>query len=155
MSWGGSETLELARELEAEKIPVLLTIQVDSVAKRGQDDARIPANVAEAVNFYQPDGLLHGQPEIHAVDASRTRILGNYRYEYRSKSIRCENYPWWDRIASSSNSTRKSSAIRWFGIAWSRSFARSCRPPEGAQRLKGGVVGGVPKKKSTFRGPQG
>lgn len=53
MSWGGSETVELARELEGEKIPVLLTIQVDSVPKRGQNDRLIPSNVAEAVNFYQ------------------------------------------------------------------------------------------------------
>jgi hypothetical protein len=98
MSWGGSETVELARELEREHIPVLLTIQVDSIAKMRQNDGLIPANVAEAANFYQPDGLLHGQTEIRAVDASRTRILGNFRSEYKSKSTQCENYPWYDRI---------------------------------------------------------
>jgi len=126
MSWGGSETVELARELEAEKIAVLLTIQVDSVAKRGQDDALIPANVAEAVNFYQPDGLLHGQPEIHAVDASRTRILGNYRYEYRSKSVQCENYPWWDRIF-----IKQHTEIECDPVVWNRveSLIRSKLPP--------------------------
>jgi hypothetical protein len=98
MSWGGSETLELARELEGEKIPVLLTIQVDSVPKRGQNDRLIPSNVAEAVNFYQLDGLLHGEPKIQAADPSRTKILGNYRYEYKRESLQCENYPWYDRI---------------------------------------------------------
>ncbi|MGB7847013.1 MAG: hypothetical protein WBL63_15465 [Candidatus Acidiferrum sp.] len=98
VSWGGSETVALARELEEEKIPVLLTIQVDSVAKMSQNDALIPANVAEAVNFYQPDGLLHGQAEIRAADPSRTRILGNFRSEYKSKPLGCEHYPWYDRV---------------------------------------------------------
>lgn len=98
ISWGGSETVELARELEKDKIPVLLTIQVDSVPKLGQNDRLIPANVAEAVNFYQSDGLLHGEPRIQAVDPSRTKILGNYRYEYGQKPLQCEDYPWYDRL---------------------------------------------------------
>jgi hypothetical protein len=98
MSWGGSETVELARELEREKIPVLLTIQVDSVPKRGQNDRLIPSNVAEAVNFYQLDGLFHGEPKIQAADPSRTKILGSYRYEYKRESLQCESYPWYDRI---------------------------------------------------------
>lgn len=98
MSWGGSEAVGLARELNAEKIPVLLTIQVDSVAKFGQNDEVIPVNVAEAANFYQHDGLLHGRSEIRAADAKQTRILGNFRYEYKTKSVNCEKYPWWDRV---------------------------------------------------------
>src|SRR5215472_15318962 len=32
-SWGGSETVALARQLESDGVPVQLTIQVDSVAK--------------------------------------------------------------------------------------------------------------------------
>src|SRR5215469_7753521 len=60
VSWGASESVELARELEKDGIPVLLTIQVDSISKSHQNDGLIPANVAEAANFYQPDGLLHG-----------------------------------------------------------------------------------------------
>jgi hypothetical protein len=71
---------------------------VDSVPKRGQNDRLIPSNVAEAVNFYQLDGLLHGEPKIQAADPSRTKILGNYRYEYKRESLQCENYPWYDRI---------------------------------------------------------
>src|SRR5262249_28782634 len=81
MSWGGSETVTLAKELEAEKIPVTLTIQVDSVTKIGENDGVIPTNVAEAVNFYQDNGLLHGRAEIRAQDAQRTKILGNFRYD--------------------------------------------------------------------------
>src|SRR6266702_931139 len=59
MSWGASETVTLERELERDGIPVLLTVQVDSISKIRQNDAVIPANVAEAANFYQPSGLLH------------------------------------------------------------------------------------------------
>jgi hypothetical protein len=93
ISWGGSETVTLARELEEDGIPVLLSIQVDSVAKIRQNDAVIPCNVSEAVNFYQPNGTLHGQPKIRAADEKRTKIFGNFRFEYESKSIRCEQYP--------------------------------------------------------------
>ena len=67
-SWGASETVALADALNREGIPVLLTIQVDSVAKHGENDAVIPPNVAEAVNYYQTDGLLHGRSVIRAAD---------------------------------------------------------------------------------------
>ena len=45
------ETVTLARALGKEGIPVLLTVQVDSVAKSGEDDGLIPANVAQADQF--------------------------------------------------------------------------------------------------------
>ena len=95
---GASETVTLARKLEREGIPVLLTIQVDSVAKVGQNDSVIPANVGQAINFYQPDGIVHGRPQIRAADPVHTEILGNFRYDYGAKPIRCEGYPWFDRI---------------------------------------------------------
>ena len=97
-SWGASETIELARQLEKDGIPVLLTIQVDSVSKLGQNDAIIPANVLQAVNFYQLDGVLHGQPQIRAANPERTRILGNFRSDYKAKPFGCGQYPWWDRV---------------------------------------------------------
>jgi hypothetical protein len=97
-SWGASETVELARLLEKDGIPVLLTIQVDSVSKRGEDDSVIPANVAQAINFYQLDGMLHGQPQIRAANPARTRILGNFRSDYKAKTLSCGQYPWWDRL---------------------------------------------------------
>jgi len=96
-SWGASETVELARKLKRDGVPVLLTIQVDSVAKFGQDDALIPPNVEQAVNFYQDDGWLHGKAEIRAADPSRTRILGNFRSSYKNKPFACGQYPWYDR----------------------------------------------------------
>jgi hypothetical protein len=97
-SWGASETVALANQLNRDGVPVLLTIQVDSVAKSGEDDSVIPANVAQAINFYQSDGLLRGRPAIRAADPERTRILGNFRQDYAAKPIRCDAYPWWDRI---------------------------------------------------------
>jgi hypothetical protein len=77
---------------------VLLTIQVDSVAKRGEDDAVIPPNVAQAVNFYQADGFLHGQPKIRAADTARTEIIGNYRVEYKDNPIQCIGYSWFANL---------------------------------------------------------
>ena len=98
MSWGGSETVALARELQDDRIPVLLTVQVDSVAKVGQNDEVIPANVAEAANFYQTDGLLHWRAQIRAEKGAGTRIVGNFHYEYKTKSPSCDEYPWYDRL---------------------------------------------------------
>jgi hypothetical protein len=97
-SWGGSETVTLARELERDGVPVLLTVQVDSVTRMGQNDSVIPANVAQAVNYFQADGLLHGVPEIRAADPARTQILGNFRFEYKSNPIACDGYPWYARL---------------------------------------------------------
>jgi pimeloyl-ACP methyl ester carboxylesterase len=97
-SWGGSQAVTLARQLQKIDVPVLLIIQVDSVRKRGQNDAVIPANVAEAANFYQPHGFLHGRTEIRAADPARTKILGNFLFDYRKQPVKCGNdYPWWDR----------------------------------------------------------
>ena len=97
-SWGGSETVTLAQALQHDGVPVLLTIQVDSVTKLGEHDGVIPANVAEAVNFYQLNGLLHGRHEVRAADPARTRILGNFRLDYKNSPLRCENYPWRSRV---------------------------------------------------------
>jgi hypothetical protein len=97
-SWGASETVMLARELEREGIPVLLTVQVDSVPKPGENDKVIPANVAEAANFYQLNGFLHGEPQIRAADPTRTHIIGNFRFEYKGNAIECRQYPWYDRV---------------------------------------------------------
>ncbi|HMD31420.1 MAG TPA: hypothetical protein VKG84_05895 [Candidatus Acidoferrales bacterium] len=98
-SWGASETVTLARRLESEGIPVLLTIQVDSVSKRGEDDGTIPGNVAEAANFYQLDGFIHGRREIRAEDPAKTQILGNYHFAYKEHPVTCNSpYPWYSRV---------------------------------------------------------
>jgi hypothetical protein len=97
-SWGASEVVTLARELEREGIPILLTVQVDSVRKPGENDTVIPANVSEAANFYQLDGFLHGEPKIRAADPARTHIIGNFRFDYKTNPIDCKEYPWYDRV---------------------------------------------------------
>jgi hypothetical protein len=97
-SWGASEAITVARELEKDGIPVLLTIQVDSISKMRQNDRDIPANVAQAVNFYQPDGFVHGQSAIRAADPSRTKIIGNFKFDYKTSPYTCNEYPWYDRV---------------------------------------------------------
>jgi hypothetical protein len=97
-SWGASEAITVARELESDGVPVLLTIQVDSVSKFRQNDSIIPANVARAANFYQPDGFIHGQAEIRAADPSRTKIIGNFKFDYKASPYNCKEYPWFDRL---------------------------------------------------------
>lgn len=97
-SWGASETIALARRLEKDGIPVLLTVQVDSVAKLGENDEVIPSNVAQAVNFYQLEGFFHGEQKIRAADANHTQILGNFRFSYAASPYNCTNFPWYARI---------------------------------------------------------
>jgi len=97
-SWGASEAVALARTLQKNSVNVLLTIQVDSVSKPGKDDKLIPSNVAQAVNFYQLDGLLHGQRQIVAADPRRTQILGNIQLDYKDNPVNCDGYPWYARM---------------------------------------------------------
>jgi len=96
-SWGASETVTLARRLNKLSIPVLLTIQVDSVRKANENDEIIPPNVREAVNFYQSEGLLHGRPLIEAKDPRQTTILGNFESTYQGNPVSCAGYPWYAR----------------------------------------------------------
>jgi hypothetical protein len=97
-SWGASEAITLARALGQDGIPVLLTIQVDSVKKFGENDRLIPANVAQAVNFFQLDGLLHGRRRIQASDRRRTQILGNFQFDYKTQPVNCDGYPWYAQL---------------------------------------------------------
>lgn len=126
ISWGASESIRLARELEKDGIPVLLTIQVDSISKTPQNDALIPANVAEAANFYQPHGILHGRSEIHAADAARTRIIGNFRFDYEAHPISCDNYPWYDRFFAKSHTEIECDLRVWNQV---ESLIRGKLPP--------------------------
>lgn len=97
-SWGASAAVTLARDLRRKGIPVLLTVQVDSVAKIWQNDSVIPDNVAEAVNFYQTRGIIHGRTHITAADPSRTDVLGNYRMDYKKDPVECPEASWFDRV---------------------------------------------------------
>ena len=97
-SWGASQLLTFARELQRRGIPVALTIQVDSVKKFRQDDRTVPANVAKAVNFYQRKGFTPGQPLIVPADPAQTKILGNFHMKYEGHQINCSNYRWFSRV---------------------------------------------------------
>ncbi|MFZ0322020.1 MAG: hypothetical protein WAL56_23035 [Candidatus Sulfotelmatobacter sp.] len=97
-SWGASAAVLLARDLGRQGIPVLLTVQVDSVAKVWQNDSVIPSNVTEAVNFYQTQGMIHGRRRITAADPAHTDILGNYRMDYKKAPVECPEASWWDRV---------------------------------------------------------
>lgn len=79
-SLGGSAAVQLAQRLRKKGIPVLLTVQVDSVGRR---DRVIPPNVHAAANFYQHEALtIHGQTHIRAADPQQTRVLGNFHMRY-------------------------------------------------------------------------
>ena len=41
--------------------------------------------------------------EIRAANELKTRILGNYRFDYREKPVRCEGFSWFDRIITPSH----------------------------------------------------
>jgi hypothetical protein len=115
-SWGASAVVMLARELNRAGIPVLLTVQVDSIAKPWQSDKVIPENVVAAVNFYQPHGLLHGRERITAADDSKTQILGNYRFDYRKTPVWCPGATWFQRSFSRSHMQSQCDPSLWLQV---------------------------------------
>jgi pimeloyl-ACP methyl ester carboxylesterase len=115
-SWGASAAVLLARDLRQAGVPVLLTVQVDSVAKIWQNDSIIPDNVAEAINFYQPHGLVHGRRRIEAADPSRTAILGNYLVDYRKNPVACPQASWFDRLFTPSHMESECDPRLWSQI---------------------------------------
>jgi hypothetical protein len=96
-SWGASEAVAVARRLQRDGIPVQLLVEVDGVRKRQQDDSIIPANVAQAINFYQTDGLLHGRRVIYAADPASTQILDNIHLTYKDNPVPPPGYSWFTR----------------------------------------------------------
>jgi len=115
-SWGASAVVSLADALQKDGVPVLLTIQVDSVEKTGQDDSLLPDNVAQAINFYQPSGMLHGRQQIRAANPQRTQILGNFRYSYKDAPAACQTYPWYERIFIKTHIAIECDPVLWTRI---------------------------------------
>lgn len=132
-SWGASAAIRLARELEKDSVPVLLTVQVDSVHKLRPNDALIPANVAKAANFYQPDGIIHGQARIRAADPSHTEIIGNFRFDYKRTRYACDAYPWFDRLLMKTHIQIECDPKVW---EKAESLIRADLPPTLASALK-------------------
>ncbi|MBI4463419.1 MAG: hypothetical protein HY647_01835, partial [Acidobacteria bacterium] len=57
------------------------------------------SNVRCAANLYQRDGILiQGEPEIRAENPARTRIIGNFRHDYRNKKFDLSGFPWWKKV---------------------------------------------------------
>ena len=136
-SWGASEAVNLAQELDRRGIPVLLTIQVDSVRKHGEHDGSIPANVREAINFYQTEGMLHGRSTIHAVDPKRTTILGSYESTYKTTAVSCAGFPWFARAFMKPHIEIENDVAVWDQID-ALIVARSCAAsPVGISRACG------------------
>ncbi|HEX4947912.1 MAG TPA: hypothetical protein VFZ34_14665 [Blastocatellia bacterium] len=91
-SFGGAAVVKLARQLNEINVPILLTVQVDSV---GRDDGLIPANVARAANLFQRNGrLIRGEPQLRAEAPSRTTIIGNFEFDYRAKKVDLSEVSW-------------------------------------------------------------
>ncbi len=113
-SFGAAAVVKFARQLEKLGVPVLLTVQVDSV---GANDQVIPANVARAANFYQGAGLfIRGQEHIRAESPERTAILGNFGYNANSKQagpIDTSGYLWLERVFARAHVKMASDPAVW------------------------------------------
>lgn len=95
-SFGGAAVVKLARQLKEIGVPVLLTVQIDSV---GRGDKIIPANVARAANLFQRNGwLIRGEPAIRPEDPNKTTIIGNFQFDYRDKKVDLSGLSWMKTI---------------------------------------------------------
>jgi len=113
-SWGGAAAILTARDLERLGIPVLLTVQVDSV---GLHDQVVPANVRAAVNFYQHDPLtVQGRGEIRAADPTKTTILGNFQLSYIFRSIDETDASWARRTFGGSHAKMELDPSVWHQV---------------------------------------
>ena len=110
-SWGGAAAIDTARDLDRLGIPVLLTVQVDSV---GRHDGVIPPNVRAAVNFYQHDLFtIQGRGQIRAADPARTRVLGNFGASYLLRSVDGTNASWTRRVFGGSHAKMELDPVLW------------------------------------------
>ena len=79
-SLGGAAVVETSRELKRMGVPILLTVQIDSV-DLVYDDHLIPSNVKRAANLFQNDGwILRGEDRIEPENPDKTKIIANIRF---------------------------------------------------------------------------
>jgi hypothetical protein len=110
-SLGGSAVVKLSEALEKIDIPVLLTVQVDSV---GFSDHLIPSNVSKAVNIYQSnDWIFSGEDEIMAIDPEATSIVANIEFDYSDKEVDMTAQPWQRRLFSTPHSMMDADPEVW------------------------------------------
>jgi len=113
-SMGAASVVSLARKLNNLNIPVLLTLQVDSI---GRGAGTIPPNVARTANFYQRNSLLlHGRGEIRAQDPGKTTILGNFRYDYSQRDVDLSKVSIPERIAGGSHTKMEFDPEVWSAV---------------------------------------
>lgn len=110
-SMGGGAAVKLAKFLRGKQVPVLLTVQVDSFGAR---DVLIPDNVRSAANFYQKHRLtVRGEARIQAADPTRTRILGNFEYEYPFWKLDAWPESWPRRIFGGAHARMEADPVMW------------------------------------------
>lgn len=91
-SFGGAAVVKFARQLNQIGVPVLLSVQVDSI---GRGDSIIPTNVTRAANLFQRNGwFIRGEREITAEDPAKTTIIGNFKYDYSNSKIDISKVSW-------------------------------------------------------------
>lgn len=113
-SMGGAATLKLARFLQSQNVPVLLTVQVDSFGLR---DSVVPRNVKVAANYYQSHLFtVRGQKKIRAADPTRTQILGNFEFEYPLWKVHTWPESWPRRIFGGAHARMEADPLLWARI---------------------------------------
>lgn len=110
-SMGGAAVVKLAAFLRGVQVPVLLTVQVDSFGAR---DEQIPENVRTAANFYQKHWFtIRGEESIKAADPTRTRILGNFEFEYPLGKARRWPESWPRRLFGGAHARMEADPALW------------------------------------------
>ena len=110
-SLGGSAVVKLSRDLQRFDIPVLLTVQVDSV---GFSDHLIPSNVLRAANLFQRNDLFfRGEDEIHPENPEATRIIANTKFDYHDKDVDLSGLPLHIRLFSTGHNKMDADPEVW------------------------------------------
>ncbi len=126
-SFGGAAVVKFARQLKAIDVPVVLTVQIDSV---GRNDALIPSNVAQAANLFQSNGIfVRGEPEIRPEDPQKTKILGNFKFDYRDKKIDLSDVPWFKKAFRVAHTKMEHDPAVWAKVEELIRTAIDCRSP--------------------------
>ena len=99
-SLGGAAVVKVADDLKKMGVPVLLTVQIDSVGLL-YDDHIIPSNVKHAANLFQNDGwILQGEDKIEPENPNKTRVIANIKFDYRNKNVDISSLSWERKLFS-------------------------------------------------------
>jgi hypothetical protein len=99
-SLGGAAVVEVSNELKKMGVPILLTVQIDSVGLLYGDHV-IPSNVKRAANLFQNNGwILQGEDKIEPENPNKTKVIANIRFDYRDKNVDMSSLSWERRLFS-------------------------------------------------------